>query len=726
MEYQLSKFIKAHYTVLLASNLMLISINVTAAKDVDPSIAAAAERSILLDTVIITSRKREENIQKVPVSISVIHEDQQQILPSTTNGDIARSVPNFNFVDSGGTNSNHGNIRGVGSFSPLSGDDTSVVFYVDEVPLSVYGTPPNLLDTERVEVMRGPQGTLFGRNTQGGAVNIVTKAPEFSNSLTINTEIGTDGYANGQLIGNAVIVPDVIAGRLAVSYNRFDGDIPNIVVGGKEGGVEIGAARGTLLFSPDAGTEGLLSFNYNGNKSHTPRFMLGGKDFPISATDPKTLLDTDTYGFSYRFRHDFKKFQLISLTSLQKSNSKNVMDMTDSLVMSKMTGRPPSIFDVPDTNVMEFGELAFMQELRLASLPEDDLAWVAGANYYRSDATMDRDADVTTPMYYSINGIQANDFLSNSYSAFGEITAPMADKLKATLGLRASHEDKWAKYEFDGNKLSGVVPYKHSEMSLSENSLTGRAGLSYEWTEAFMTYGTISRGHVSAGFPIIAVNAYMGKDEAEFPASESWTYETGFKSQILDNRLTISGSIFYNDVKDGHIVVFDSSQAMLSVATMDYRTYGGELELTANIADDLDVIGGVGYTHSELINLPEKSNIGARNGNKVPNTADFTANFGVQYRLSGDKLLLPGDFICRINYQYVGTREANLGNTFSLDYYSLVNARITWYVDDKSIYILANNIFDERYELWGQSFGAVPTYRVGQGRVVGIGTSFKF
>ncbi|MFV3517325.1 hypothetical protein ACNJD8_22195, partial [Mycobacterium tuberculosis] len=104
--------------------------------------------------------------------------------------------------------------------------DTSVVFYADEMPLSVYSIAPNLFDTDRVEVLRGPQGTLFGRNTQGGAVNIVSRRPTFNRSFSLTGEVGSNGYDLGEFIANGPLIPETLAGRLAVRWNRFGGDIP--------------------------------------------------------------------------------------------------------------------------------------------------------------------------------------------------------------------------------------------------------------------------------------------------------------------------------------------------------------------------------------------------------------------------------------------------------------------------------------------------------------------
>lgn len=688
-----------------------------------------AEAVVTLPPITVTARRREENAQEVPIGMTVLQGDRLTASPIASNADLARLAPNLSFVDLGGQSPNFANIRGVGSFSPVSGDDTSVVFYVDEVPLSVYGVAPSLLDIERVEVLRGPQGTLFGRNTQGGAISIIPRRPSFDREFSTTGEIGTDGYALGHATANGAIIPGLVAGRLALGWSRFGGDISNIAAGGRDGALDIGAARGALLFTPGDRTEALLSFTYGRDDSHSPRFLLrDAADFPVSATVPRTHVAAETYGVSLRIRHELDAFALTSLTSIQRNRSTQDIDLTDGLVFARVTGLPARLFNTPGADFahLRMGETTYLQEFRLSSLPESRTAWTLGAHAFRSESFADRDARAVTPAFASANGIQANDFTTSSYALFGEVTLPVTDRLRVTLGLRATHEDKSASYRFDGNGLPGVARFFAGDLGLRADFLTGRAAVSYDWTPGFMTYASIARGYVSAGFPAIAVNSAIGRPEEAFPASRSWTYEIGFKSTLLGGRLTLNGALFHNDVKDGHLAVFNPALAMFTTAALDYRSLGGEIEVAARLAPGFDLFGGIGYTRAELRDIPARSLTGARTGNDVPNVPAVTANIGIQHRWSAAPLRLPGEVIGRLTYQYVASRAADVANSFDLRAYGIVNARIGWENDGVNIYAFANNIFDERYQSWGQSFGTTPTVRVGLGRVVGVGTAFQF
>ncbi|WYX59217.1 TonB-dependent receptor plug domain-containing protein [Achromobacter xylosoxidans] len=175
----------------------------------------------------MTARRRAESAQDVPISMTVLNGEQLRAdaAPQAGNAGLARSAPNLAFTDTGGQNSNVFTIRGVGSFAPLSPDDTSVVMYANDVPRSVYGAPPTLLDVDRVEVLRGPQGTLFGRNTQGGAINVIANQPVFDREYTVRGEIGSHGHRLGELIANEAL-SDTVAARLALRYTTVDGTTP--------------------------------------------------------------------------------------------------------------------------------------------------------------------------------------------------------------------------------------------------------------------------------------------------------------------------------------------------------------------------------------------------------------------------------------------------------------------------------------------------------------------
>ncbi len=694
-----------------------------------PDSATAVE----LAPVTVTARRREESAQSVPISMTVLSESQLRVdaAPTAGNAGLARSSPNLSFVDTGGQNSNVFNIRGVGSFAPLSPDDTSVVMYANDVPRSVYGAPPTLLDIDRVEVLRGPQGTLFGRNTQGGAINIIPNLPRFEREYSIRGEIGSHGHRLGELVGNEAL-SDTVAARLALRYTTVDGTVSNLASGGKDGWADVGAARGTVLWTPGANTVVTFTGTYDQQKSAAPRFIWAqNPHFPQTAVDPENRIDWRDAGGSVKVEHEFEDFTLTSLTSYLDSRSTQAFDLTDGLIYSAMTGRPASVFNTPyaDFADIHFREQTWQQEFRLSSPETSALGWTVGANYFHSSFANDTQANASPAAFnfQTQNGTHANRIKTDSASLFGEASVPVTERLKGLLGLRYTHESKDARYQFTGNGNPAVVDSYRQHSTLSDNFLTGRTGLSYDWTDTLMTYATVSRGYVSGGFAGVSVNTPTGKPETPFAASTSWTYEVGVKSQWLDRRLDVNASVFMNDVKNGHLIVFNPSALLFTPASLDYRSKGAEIEFAARVHPNVTLIGGVGYTHAELASVPAGSATGAQSGNRVPNVPKLTANLGVQAEAPAQGLGLPGKLNGQIVWQHVGARAADVKESFTLPAYEVVNLRAGWSNGPLEIYGFVYNLFDKQYLIAGQSWGpTVSSVRLGQERLAGVGMSWKF
>ncbi|MFT4065546.1 TonB-dependent receptor [Paraburkholderia sp.] len=697
-----------------------------------PSDSPATSASTELAPVVVTARKQNEPAQQVPISMTVLSGRQfQDIAPTSSNAGIARSAPNTSFVQLGGIYANSFNIRGLGSINPLSADDTSVPLYIGEIPQSVYGLPATTLDMARGEVLRGPQGTLWGRNSQGGAINLVPNTPDFRSSYSLRGEVGSNGWGLGELIANSPLVADKLAGRLALQYNTKAGDVTNITSGGKDGDNQIGAARGSLLFTPDDNTLAILTFSYNRDNDSIPyRILRDSPCFPCSATDPRPDFTRHSYGANLRIEHTFDSFQFTSLSSVSRTDVRQLLDNTDGLIFGAILDLPPSAFADPTKNLLSFnlGDTEYYQELRVSSLPEQPVLWTAGVNFFRSVFSTATDgANVDQFSLRPFSGQQHNDLTTNSYAAFGEATVPISGHLKGTLGLRLTHEDKSANYNFIGGGFPTTVANFAESASFSDTFVTGRAGLSYDWSPNFMTYVNVGRGAVAGGFPYLSQNTPLGDRENPFPTSFSWTYEAGFKSTLWDDRVTLNGAVFYNDVANGHIIAFGTGGIAFQTDVLSYHTFGGEFETHVQVTPGLSLGGGIGYTDASFQDVPTGSPTGAVNGSDVPNVPHFTGNLTADYHLPARKLGFSGGSIfVNGTYQYVGSRAADVQNSFRLDPYNILNARVGWQGKDLSVYAFAYNLLDKRYEALGQTASGVQEVIVGPGRIVGVGASVKF
>ncbi len=682
----------------------------------------------MLEPITVTARHHAEDAQSVPISIDILQGERlQEIPPASSNSSIAQQTPNFYHADGGNRYTNKATMRGVGSLLPMSPDDTSVVFNVDEIPTSAFGPMPATLDLERIEVLRGPQGTLYGRGAQAGAVNFVPVRPGFDKELQLRSEVGTNGWALGELIANTPLIDDVLAGRLAVRYSTQDGDIQNPIAGGEGGGFKVGSGRGSLLFTPDPDTTALLSFNYNSNDGTTLNVLRNSPCFPCNGSNPRDDHFVENYGVNLRVEHAFEAFRLTSVSSVQRYNADSRIDLVDGLLWGVF---PPEMVNDPHTDIFhdDNRETNYFQDLRLSSLDGSTVTWTAGLNFFRSAFSgRPYGENVTFPGFELFSGEYTQSHSTNSYAAFGEATVPLVGGLNGILGLRLTHEEKDFHYLFLGDGAPGTVDRHEQNSDFSDTYLTGRSGFSYDWSDDFMTYATIGRGAVSGGYPTAPIEIMFGRDEPMFPTSLSWTYETGFKSTLWDGRATLNGSVFYNDVENGHLLSYEAVTRAYAIAALAYTSYGGELEATVQVTSALQLFGGVGYVRATLGNVPPDSGTGASTGNTVPNVPEFTANIGAEYRLPADHLGIDhGEFYATASYQYVGSRAVDVKNSFELDPYGLVNGRIGWEGDQASIYAFGYNIFDERYEITGGMSGTDQIVRPGLGRTIGFGTTVKF
>ena len=692
----------------------------------------AQAAAVTLDTVKVTARRHAENAQAVPISMTVIEGETVDRIPTvSSNAAIARQTPNFSFVDFGGQYTNFSNVRGVGSFTVLSPDDTSVPFYVDEIPRSPLSVAPSTLDMSRIEVLRGPQGTLYGRNSQGGAVNFVPNRPEFTPGFQLRGEVGTRGWALGEVIANQPI-NDRLAGRLAVQYSNRDGDVSNVLTGGKDGRTRVGAARGSLLLVPDPQTSALLTFSHEQNDDTTPLWVLRNAGcFPCVGLNPINDFRRKNDGLTLRLERELKRARFTSITSYQAYRGETLMDLTDSVFNPRYLPLPDSVMNDPNADITAttYAEDLFVQEFRLSSMAGGPFMWTAGVNFTRSDYDTSTIADnITSTFYRSYAGRRWIKLKSDSLAAFGEATVPLTASLSGIAGLRLTREERHATYDYQGGAV-GTVPAHHQDGRFSDTLVTGRIGLNQVWSDALMTYAVIGRGAVSGGLTTSPRNIMQGHDEPIIPTSDSLSYEAGVKSTLWDGRAILNASVFRNDVKKGRLATRDPAGGpAFIISNLDYDSYGAEVEARVRLTQGLTVFGGIGYTHARLRNVPEDSRTGGKTGNRLTNVPEWTGHVAAEFRLPAARLGLgSGQLYSSASWEYVGVRSANLQNTLDLAAYGLVNARIGWQGRSAGVYLFVNNLTDRLYDAIGASYGPdADAIRPGYGRVVGLGASLSF
>ncbi len=684
---------------------------------------------LVLEPVTVTARKREELLIEVPIAVTVVRPESTTLSSFDSAGSISRAVPNFTINDSGNTRLTFGSIRGVGILTqPLSPVDTAVGWAIDGTVQPTFGSNSQLLDVERIEVLRGPQNTLFGRGTQGGAVNVVTKRPSFDREFSLASELGESEYRQVDAVANGALFPGLAAGRLAVRYSSYGGDIENISTGGQDGETDLGAARASLLLTPGRRTTAVLRGYYEDDRRDTPAFLLrDSSDFPASAITPENRLDRRLINAALEIEHDFDAVLLTSLSSFHSNKQQFTSDLSDGLIFGALRNLPPSAFDTPRESERraEVAENAFQQELRLSSAGDTSIQWLVGGNIYYSD--LELDGDDRDPLSPFNNGLVDTSIDTLSYSAFGETSFPLFGPLSGTAGLRVGRDEQDLESLFISRGNPGIVPRFAEEGRFEDTYVVGGASLTYSVSPDHTLYTSVRRGHTTGGFATLNRNQFIGQPQAARPASESWTYEVGAKLAFWNGRLRLDGAAFFNDIEDAALISFDPGQNRSVPVPLNYRSYGFELEGAAELGAGFTLRGGVGFTEAEFVDVEEGDISGAEDGGQVPNVPNWTTSVSLENRTPLSVLGEEADLLGRFEWQYSGEREADISNSFTLDSYHVLNAQLGFAFENVSVYGFARNLTDARFETLGVRFGPeVETVSVGRGRVLGIGASIRF
>ncbi|MEM1428319.1 MAG: TonB-dependent receptor [Pseudomonadota bacterium] len=688
---------------------------------------SAQETPFVLDEIVVESRKIEEPLQRVPFGISVQSAQSIEDRRIRDVNDLARVTPGLNLGDTGLRGSNIPNIRGVGSFFPLSADDASAPVFIDGVPLAVRSQDREFLDVDRVEVLRGPQNLTFGRNAQAGAINVITADPTFTPEFLLGLEAGSDDYARLRAIASGPL-SETVAGRVALKFETRDGDIDDINRNEVLRGEDLATASAKLLWQPSAATDVRLLLRYEDyDEVATQGVYLEDSDFPRAFLDIEPEYEFRARGAGLTVEHDLGFATLTSVTGYQEYETFYRADDSDGLLLGAITGLPPEFFNDPTSDFREIGDedRQISQEFRLDGETAGGLVYVVGVNAFRAEL----DFDLLFNFTGAINGTFDNTFTTTSYSAFGELTQPIGDRLAIFGGLRYTLEEK--EFSSDFTDQSGGTLGMDSSDSGSESFdfVTGRVGLTYDITPDMTAFATLARGAKSGGFQLADTDQPFGGSVSRYETAITDTAEIGIRGTTLNDRLYLSASAFFNDTENEHVQVFDVLANQGVIENIDTETYGLEVEAAYEVTPNFALGGSLALLETEITGSDDPT---VEEGNEVPFAPDVTFSIAAEYR---DDLTLfgrDGTFSARAEYSYVGERAADPQNNFTFDSYEVVDLRVGWQGGALEVYAFVENAFDEDYAESGFLFGQTPTGGLasigipGAPRQVGVGLNVRF
>ena len=721
---------------------------------------ATAAESLVLEEIVVTARKREESLQETPIAVTAFSAKDLEQRNLSNLMEAGAYAPNVSMTssDSGAGGSNHAQIyiRGIGQSDFLFTTDPGVGIYIDGVfhPRTVGGVL-DLLDLERVEILRGPQGTLFGKNTIGGAVNVVSLQPASEIGGYAQVTLGKFDRIDTRASIDLPLIEDKLFAKLSLSIKNRDGfgDRLDFNTGEKLdtglGDEDRRAARLALHWRVSEDVTADFSFDYShADENSVPTILVEGD--PAQGV-PATLWNAlvggplgtpfdDRYEIPGNVEDSYGTGPNGSSFEGWGANGTIEWDMgwataksiTAYRQFSAAFGRDGDGSPLPIVHTDQRQKQdQFSQEFQLfGDAFGDRLHWQAGIFYFDEFGRDENDVRLTSGLFNALESLPVqlsgapcmppflapgctgnpiNPLLDLDFDIFNEIditsiavfeqaTFDLTDRFSITAGLRYTYEKK--EYKLEHKRIDSgtfIVPLKTIDNSWRE--VTPMANIQYQWSDDFMLYATISEGFKSGGFNGRPVDAAVVESfDPEFVTS----YEIGFKSEWLDRRVRFNGAAFYMDYEDlqVNVVSFSDTTGTLILRTDNIgaaEVQGVELELQAVLFEGLNVGGTLGYLDFEITELdPSITDISL--DNKNVQTPEWTASLYAQYNWSWQNT---GEFSARVDWAYEDETETNILNTPSLQRksHTNLNARLTFDMPESGweLTVSGTNLTDKRY-----------------------------
>lgn len=683
---------------------------------------AALPAAAALEEVIVTAQKKSENLQQVAVAVSAFSEDTLRNTGILDIGDITAHTPSFS-ISSYNPTTPAPYIRGVGTNSSSVGDDASVGVFIDEVYAGrAGGYSSDMFDVQRVEVLRGPQGTLYGRNVAGGAMNIITNNP--SDTLEARAEVTAGNYnllaIHGMLSG-PLAEDGGVRGRIAVSSRQRDGFVDNVVTGHDLKNEDNLSARGKLAFDLGASAELLLSADYSKDDDlrgpaarNTTNVAppLPGEPVDKVSLDFDGFTERELYGASATLNWDLGPGTLTSISAYRANDYRFLDDLTGTWSVLSLT------------NDAEEESSQFTQELRYAAEMER-FGYTVGAYYF--DESVDRlesfDSSGTLGIPGSSRPLWDASMDSSSASVFGEATWYVTDKLSLIAGGRYTRDEKdFSNVTSNPDVLGYLLEAYSVDESESWNKFTPKLGLEYVLSDEIMLYATWAEGYKAGGYNGLA--ATRAEATQPFDQEVVSSYEAGIKSDLLDQTLRVNANVFYSDYQDLQNFYVDVGTSEVITATADAEMQGLELEIWWTPIDRLDIFLAGNVMDTEYTQFPANP---AVEGNALMRAPETSGSLGVQYVQPVGNL---GDLLLRTDVTYTDEMyfsTANLPES-GADSYSLVNARAALRMYNGWDFALwGKNLADEEYVVHSFSAGLGDGHPVyGYPTMWGVTASYAF
>jgi iron complex outermembrane receptor protein len=592
--------------------------------------AATVDDSAMLDEVLVTAQKREENLQKVAVSVTALTSAAIENKGIVQFSDLTHAVPSLTIVQASVATNNSIFLRGIGTAAFSIAVDPSVSVVVDDVAVIQQAQAfANLADIERVEVLRGPQGTLFGKNASAGVVNVVTKGPTEQLAVAAQLTATDDNELKTEL---SVAGPFGAGGgsgfRFSAYHTDRDGYVRNLATGQDLNNARDNGFRGKLQFNLTDRLKLRLSGDYsdgfNRGSANTFRDVPAGTAFfgaiPLATYVAGIAPGADNFNVNVddvpfqksrqssgnaRLAYDFASSQLVSVTSYQDwaySNFEDVDGTTINVLASPLgaAGRNGGLVQGGSFHAFQFAE-----ELRLVSTGEGRLKWMAGGYY--SDSTTGRtfnrstNSGLITGPLAGFNAFWQAKAGNKSTAAFAQFDYSFTDRTRVTAGVRFANE----KISVAFTNLVPAVPVAFAGKTAADKAVW-KVALQQDVADQVMLFATIASGYKGQGYD---VSTGFNQSRADNPVKgeESRAYELGIKSRYMDNRVQLNATAFltdYNEFQAQSTIIGPTGPVLRLNNVGKLRTQGVEVEFSAKPMTSLLIDSSIAYVDAKVREYP--------------------------------------------------------------------------------------------------------------------------
>lgn len=770
------------------TSLVLAVAAATAAGSITAQQADSSANNVLTE-IVVTAEKRASTVQDTPISMTAVSGELMRQEGITTLTDVIQAVPGIS-MRTAGPGQTELEMRGLSS---SGGAAPTVGFYLDDYPLSPPAAAlngkvvvdPDLFDLNRVEVLRGPQGTLYGSGSMGGTVKLVTNAPqlnEFRGAAEVvgSGTVGGGFNRGGNLMLNLPLITNELALRVVLTDKYTDGWINRIVLGDafpvptnpgpscgpgwpgctrgdvtavtpqavvprvnwerQEGG------RASLLWQPNEALKVDATVMYQkidmGDYSQydLPPGIPDARYQPFNQDEP-IYDEFRLYGLTINYDMGFA--QLTSASSYYAREENQTQDDSEALfsVVGLFNASIPTFDQIPfnETDTTR----VFSQEIRLASTGNGPFQWIGGLFFTNFDSVF-TEFNASVPLaFISAGGAAANPtgliyqahnpYHIKQYAVFGEGTYALTDSLKLTAGVRWYKFDSRADEETAGFATSsGNAAPTFNSFTQSNSGANPKATLSYEQNHELTVYGTIARGFRPGGINQQIPASICTINTETYGPDSTWNYEVGEKARLLDNRIILNADFYYIRWAQVQQIVNQTCGYPLTENAGTAASYGPEIELTALLTPEWTLTFSGTYTHATITSAdPGISAVDPAlvSGLAILNIPKYTETTSLTYT----KAAFPGfNFTARVSNSYVG-QSTDIEYTYAtLPAYDLVALRFGLVGDKFSGYVFADNLTDKRAEqginttAFAWTVPSVERVVTNQPRTIGIDVGYKF